>query len=175
MKEPLQRICSMPPLINDNARILILGTMPSEQSLAQQMYYANERNHFWDFIYRILLPDYPPYQAFDHQTPRNDRYQLLQHHGIALWDVISDCCRKGSSDKDIIDPNYNDVAGLLNSYAITHLFCNGGNALKYLLSTGEFKKMKKIPVIELYSTSTQNPLNTFAVFHQWKTELSKAI
>jgi len=38
---------AFPPVIAPSARILILGTMPGEESLARKGYYANPRNQFW--------------------------------------------------------------------------------------------------------------------------------
>jgi hypothetical protein len=36
----------LPPIINDGARVLILGNMPSVMSLGAHEYYANPRNAF---------------------------------------------------------------------------------------------------------------------------------
>ena len=49
----MQRKC-LEPWIDQNARILIVGTMPSEKSLNEQTYYANPRNKFWEYITNIL-------------------------------------------------------------------------------------------------------------------------
>ena len=38
---------AFPPVIAPSARILILGTMPGEESRARKGYYANPRNRFW--------------------------------------------------------------------------------------------------------------------------------
>ena len=38
------------PWVDENTRVLIVGTMPSEQSLAKQTYYANPKNKFWTYI-----------------------------------------------------------------------------------------------------------------------------
>src|SRR5258708_18680993 len=41
----------LPPIIDDDARVLILGNMPSVMSLGAREYYANPRNAFWKLSY----------------------------------------------------------------------------------------------------------------------------
>ena len=84
------------PVIDDRSKVLILGTFPSEQSLAAQQYYANPRNQFWEIIGAVL--------GFDARAPYASRIAALQSHGIALWDVVRQCRRKGSMDSNI-EPN----------------------------------------------------------------------
>jgi G:T/U-mismatch repair DNA glycosylase len=38
---------AQPPIIDDGARVVILGNMPSVMSLAARQYYTNPRNGFW--------------------------------------------------------------------------------------------------------------------------------
>lgn len=83
----------LPPVVDDRSRILILGTFPSELSLAAHQYYANPRNQFWPITGAIL--------GFDAQSPYESRIAALQAHGIALWDVVRQCRRRGSLDANI--------------------------------------------------------------------------
>ena len=43
-----------PPVIDDDAELLILGSFPSVQSLATHQYYGNPRNAFWPITSELL-------------------------------------------------------------------------------------------------------------------------
>ena len=87
-----------------DARLLILGTMPSVESLRQSFYYAHPRNAFWPMMARIL-EEAPPETV---ETKKS----LLIRHGIALWDVAHSCVRPGSLDSAIRDARPNDFSML---------------------------------------------------------------
>ena len=42
------------PKDNDKAKILILGTFPSEKSLECGEYYSNPKNQFWGMLEKVL-------------------------------------------------------------------------------------------------------------------------
>jgi hypoxanthine-DNA glycosylase len=42
------------PIIDDKAEVLILGTLPSDVSLAKGQYYANPANDFWKLIGHVF-------------------------------------------------------------------------------------------------------------------------
>lgn len=76
-----------------DARILVLGTLPGQASLAAGEYYAHPRNQFWRIVCDVLgAPIDLPYEA---------RVHLLLDHGIALWDVCAAAHRPGSLDCSI--------------------------------------------------------------------------
>ncbi len=52
MTEPL--LDGLPPVIDDRARVLILGSFPSVRSLAEGRYYANPRNTFWPIVAELF-------------------------------------------------------------------------------------------------------------------------
>ena len=38
------------PIVSPDSRLLILGTLPGEESLIRRQYYGHPRNHFWPII-----------------------------------------------------------------------------------------------------------------------------
>ncbi len=113
------------PIVDAHARVLILGSMPGEESLAQNQYYANRRNAFWFILGQILGFD----SAVDYQV----RSGMLVQNRIALWDVLHACQREGSLDSSIRDESIrvNDFESLFGlAPGIHHVFFNGARAEK---------------------------------------------
>ena len=98
------QISCFEPIARADARLLILGTMPSLKSLEQGFYYAHPRNAFWPIVSDILGKVLPG-------TAQEKRSMLLRHR-IALWDVVHSCVRSGSLDSAIRDVEANDFKGL---------------------------------------------------------------
>ncbi len=89
---------------NDKARLLVLGSMPGSVSLAQQQYYGHPRNAFWPIMASLL--------QFPLSLSYPERLAQLQQHGVALWDVIGCCQRRGSLDSAIRAEQANDFTSL---------------------------------------------------------------
>jgi len=116
--KPIQ---SFPPIAAPDARILILGSMPGEASLQANQYYAHPHNAFWRIMGELIGagPD----------IVYEQRVQILEDHGIAVWDVLASCVRPGSLDSNIRDEVPNDFAAFFASHPrITHIGLNGGKA-----------------------------------------------
>lgn len=115
---------SMPPIIDINSKILILGSLPGERSLQLQAYYAHARNQFWKIICLILDQDIP-------KNYEQKKYMLLCNY-IALWDIIGSANRNHSSlDSKIKNVKVNDIETLLMDYDnIQLILLNGGKASK---------------------------------------------
>ncbi len=143
---------AFPPISNQKATILILGTMPSVQSLELMQYYGNTRNVFWKLLFTIFnttfSSDYEKKKAF------------LLHNNIALWDVLEACVRNGSLDSAIEQEVPNDFDSFLKAHPnIKHIYFNGQKAAAY------FKQYAKIGnsyyLTTLPSTSPANAAKSF--------------
>lgn len=109
-----------PPIVRKDATVLILGSMPGEESLKRNEYYGNPRNSFWN-IMSVLL-------GFDPNLSYSDRVEILKENKIALWDVIKACDRHGSIDTNIKNKTIieNDFAPFYKKFpGIKNVFFNG--------------------------------------------------
>jgi hypoxanthine-DNA glycosylase len=141
MNTPLLQ--GFPPVIDDHARVLILGSFPSAQSLAAGQYYANPRNAFWPVIGELL--------DFDATAPYDTRLAALRSHGIGLWDVLRKCRRIGSADS-AIEPKtvvVNDFSDFFANYpAIEQVYFNGAKAAELyrrLAAKSERVRYQRLP------------------------------
>lgn len=109
---------SFAPIADNSCRVLILGSMPGEESLRLQQYYGHPRNAFWRIICEGL-----------HNESYEQKCSYLLDHNIALWDVLQSAERKGSLDSAIKNEVPNELDNFLKQYKnITHIFFNGGKA-----------------------------------------------
>lgn len=114
----MDRIYGFEPVCAPDAQVLILGSMPSVQSLAQGFYYAHPRNAFWRILPEIF-GEAPPEDV-------EGRRALLLRHRIALWDSIGSCERKGSLDSDIRMAQVNDFGALFDQCPQIKRICFNG-------------------------------------------------
>ena len=118
-------VSSFDPVANSQAHLLILGSMPSVQSLAAGQYYATPRNRFWPLMGSLL--------GFDPAVPYETRLNELTSAGIALWDVLQSCEREGSLDANIVESSEvpNDVEAFLKTHPhVRAVAFNGQKAAK---------------------------------------------
>ena len=111
---------TIPPVYDENSRVLILGSFPSVKSRAQQFFYGHPQNRFWRVLAAVLECSVPESVA--------EKKTMLLAHGVALWDVIASCRISGSADASIRDAVPNDLTEILRAAPIRRIFCNGGTA-----------------------------------------------
>ncbi len=92
------------PVADSRTRLLILGSLPGDASLAAAQYYAHPRNAFWRLIGEVIDRDLAA-------LPYPERLETLQASGVGLWDVIAGAERPGSLDTAIRNAEHADLIG----------------------------------------------------------------
>jgi hypoxanthine-DNA glycosylase len=166
MATPLLR--GFPPIVDDLATVLILGSFPSVQSLTVGQYYANPRNSFWHIMSQLY--------GFEPTAPYDDRVSALQAQHIALWDVLRECRRAGSADARI-DPNsmvVNDFAALFTDHPkIVRVYFNGAKAAQ-LFARFAGDRNARLHYQRLPSTSPAHAVRADTKLAAWRTIASAA-
>ncbi len=142
-----------PPLARVDARILILGSMPGQASLAARQYYAHPRNAFWPIMGAACgaAPD----------LPYAERVARLQAAGIALWDVVGRCRRQGSLDAAIEagSVEVNDFLAFFKVHrSIRQIFFNG-TAARDLFQRHVGPQLAGVPVLPMRCLPSTSPAN----------------
>ena len=135
-----------------DAKILILGSMPSVKSIEQQQYYAHPQNVFWRIMSALFEQEY--------LLEYEQRKALLTDHHIALWDVLKFCERQGSLDASIKKETMeiNDFGRLLTEYSkITHVFFNGSMAESVYIKSVLPLMLKQHPSLVYFKMPSTSP------------------
>ncbi len=102
------RKSSFPAVVAPSTRVLILGSLPGDASLAASRYYAHPRNRFWELIGGVIGV---PVETLAYEA----RLAALLAAGIGLWDVVASAERRGSLDAAIRAAEANPLADLAAS------------------------------------------------------------
>ena len=110
------------PVYDSRSRILVLGTMPSPQSVRNGFYYSHPQNRFWPLLATLFNERVP-------HTPE-EKAALALRHGVALWDVLASCEIKGASDASIRKPVPNDFSVIFRTAPIERIYTTGKSAFR---------------------------------------------
>ena len=134
------------PVYDSHSTMLILGTMPSPESVRQGFYYSHPQNRFWRLMGALYDEPVPG-------TP-DERREFVLRHGIALWDVLACCEIRGAADSTIRRPVANDLSPILQAAPIQRIFTTGKTAFSLYHRLVEPKLHRE--AIYLPSTSAAN-------------------
>ena len=149
------------PVVDGRTRLLVLGSLPGEKSLALQEYYGNRQNRFWLLMSEVAGVDLV---RLDYAS----RLDALVAQRVGLWDVVAEAHRPGSLDSRIRDRNDNDLLALLaNLPALTTIAFNGGTAARLGLKVlGHHAARYR--VLQLPSSSPAYTLPYAEKLRQWQ-------
>lgn len=156
---------SFPVIINEEAEILILGSLPGDLSIAKQAYYAHPQNRFWKLMAKLFNREL--------SISYSDRVQLLQENRIALWDVCKTAYREGSMDTAIQDVEANAIHELISSYPkLKKIVFNGQKAMKLY-----DKHLNRVDELSYYCMPSTSPANASynleRLMESWREVLTK--
>ncbi|MBS0376022.1 MAG: DNA-deoxyinosine glycosylase [Proteobacteria bacterium] len=149
-----------PPVARRDARVLILGSLPGQESLRRREYYAQPRNAFWTLMGALV--------GAGPELPYALRTRRLAAAGVALWDVCASAYRAGSLDAAIDRRSVvvNDFASFLARHPDLRLVCFNGRTAAALyrrhVLPGLPAGLRTLPARELPSTSPAHASRSMA-------------
>jgi hypoxanthine-DNA glycosylase len=150
---------SFPPVVNERTRVLVLGSLPGEESLARRQYYGNPRNHFWRLMSEVTARELVPL-AYE------DRLRALLDAGVGLWDTVGAATRRGSLDGAIRDHRANALPELVARLpALRAIGFNGGKSAS--LGVKQLEGDARLALIALPSSSPAYTLSFEAKREAW--------
>ncbi|KAF3999598.1 DNA-deoxyinosine glycosylase [Glaciimonas immobilis] len=141
------------PVIDENTRIVILGSFPGVASLAAQQYYGHPRNQFWSLLSAVLADDLVT-------LAYADRLTRLLSRGVGLWDVLAGCERSGSLDSAIRHPLANQFDLLQQRCPQLVRICFNGK------TSGKFAGQFEAAGFETLILPSSSPANAQSTFVQ---------
>lgn len=149
------------PVIGSRTKVLILGSLPSQQSLILQEYYANPRNAFWRIMREIVA-------LGGSESSYEDRCNNLINNGIALWDVLASTVRPGSLDSaiDVTTAVENDFPGLFRRHKGIKLVCFNGRKARDLFDRLVLKSLSLPGGCKLVDLPSSSPAHAALNFEE---------
>lgn len=152
------------PLVGEDPRVLVLGTLPGDESIKRQAYYSNPRNQFWKILDSIA-----------HRREGQSNEEFAKEIGIALWDCCHSVVRKGSSDdgfeKGTEVPN--DVEQFLKEHPSIKIIILNGKSTKTKYYDKFFNDIKSHQALALISTSSvasvrlEDKIEEWSIIKKW--------
>ena len=139
---------TLPIFINEDSKILILGSFPSVKSREVMFYYGHPQNRFYKVLGSIFNDD--------KINTIEEKKLFLKRHKIALYDVISECDIIGSSDSSIKNVIPIDIVSILDNFPNIKIIGITGNKAAYYFNKYLLDKVSYTLVVYLPSTSPTN-------------------
>lgn len=153
---------SFPVIVDENSRILILGSVPSVKSVEYNFYYMHPLNRFWQVLSRLLGEDFTAMNA-------EQKTRALKAHNVALYDSVEECDIEGSKDNKISNAIPANIPALMQNSKIEHIFCNGKASYNYLIKF--YPQLASVTTL-LPSTSPANAVYSLEkLTEKWKVVL----
>lgn len=158
------------PIEPSSPKVLILGTMPSVESLNQAFYYAHPRNAFWPIMQKLLN------RNLDSDAKKT---RALQDAGIFLWDVLEACHRQGSLDSAIQKPQANNFTWIFAKHPHLKTVIFNGKAAETLFKRHVLKAQTLPHDLQFFTLPSTSPANARLSFEDkyllWQEKLAELL
>jgi TDG/mug DNA glycosylase family protein len=149
-----------PPIARKDARVLVLGSLPGQESLRRREYYAQPRNAFWSIMGELF--------GAAPALPYARRVARLRARQVAVWDVCARAHRAGSLDTAIVRASVvvNDFGAFFAAHPRIRLVCLNGAKAEELYRRCVLPALPapaaSLPLLRLPSTSPAHAARPFA-------------
>lgn len=141
------------PIVRDDTRVLLLGSLPGVVSLAKRQYYGHPQNQFWRLIGAVIDRELAP-------LPYAARLEALLDAKVGLWDTVASATRKGSLDADIRLHAASDLAALVDRLpALRAVGFNGGTSAR--IGRKQLEAVTHLTLVDLPSSSPAYAMLSF--------------
>ena len=163
-QKTLQTAKSFDAVYDGNAKILMMGTIPSAGGVKYGFFYMSKVNYFWQYLTQTLQTDNfvelanayrEAYNTPQAEVCKQNVKQALYKNHIALYDVINTCERVGSADNEIVSSTNNSAQSIFqiikDNPSIKMIFVNSYEVekrLKQILGEDGIKQLQKMMNID---------------------------
>jgi hypoxanthine-DNA glycosylase len=161
---------------NPDARVLVLGTMPGKTSLDVAEYYAHRGNRSWRIVEQLCTVPGTPGADAPWPDTYSGRLERALAGGLALWDVLAECYRPGSTDAKIRKPIANNFGDFLDQHKrLRAVYFNGKSAEKlWLRHVARGLQPEQLSLVKRALPSTSQAYtfqSSDRLIEEWVTEL----
>ncbi|MBR2468409.1 MAG: hypothetical protein IKB42_05160 [Clostridia bacterium] len=145
-KNVTENASSFDAVYDGNAKILMMGTIPSAGGVKYGFFYMSKVNNFWKYLTQTLQTDdfvklandyRAHYNTDDCEYYKDKVKEALYRNHIALFDVIDTCERVGSADNQILSSKNN------SSQSIKKILEDNPNIKQIFVNSYEVEKRLK--------------------------------
>ncbi len=154
--------------VDENSEVLILGSLPGDESIAKQSYYCNSNNQFWNIMSELFN---------NREKVSGNKKEFILKHKIALWDCLKSAEREGSSDSNIKSGEPNDLSSFLKNHPRIKTIIVNGKGVKEDYFDIYFKDIsdKEYKIHTVTSTSGAAAKSLENRIPEWENALSGVI
>lgn len=191
MDKKIETAKSFSAVYDGNAKILMMGSIPSAGGVKYGFFYMSKVNKFWEYLTKTLETDNfvelannyrTHYNTCDCELHKDNVKKALYKNHIALFDVIQSCERVGSADNQILSSqnnSYESIKQILLDNPIQKIIVNSYEVekrLKQILGKAGIEEIKNImktnePIVRILSPSPmcKRTHTEKEILENWKT------